>query len=120
MLAIPAIVLPFVVLLMGLIWLVSALGVYLRDMSQLIGPLIMVTMFLGPVFYPRSAMPAVVQPWLLLNPITIPTEQLRRVLFDGQWPQWDALAQYALVAIAVYVFGLWAFTKLKKGFADVL
>ena len=120
LLALPAIVLPFVVLLMGLSWLISALGVYLRDINQIIGPLIMVSMFLGPVFYPRSAMPAAAQPWLALNPITVPIEQLRRVLFDAQWPQWDALAHYALAATATYLFGLWVFTKLKKGFADVL
>lgn len=120
LLALPAIVFPYAVLLMGLIWLVSALGVYLRDINQIIGPLIMVSMFLGPVFYPRSAMPAAAQPWLALNPITVPIEQLRRVLFDAQWPQWDALAHYSLAAVAAYLFGLWVFTKLKKGFADVL
>ena len=27
---------------------------------------------------------------------------------------------FSLLAAAVYLFGLWAFTKLKKGFADVL
>ena len=96
------------------------LGVYLRDLAQLIGPLVMITMFLGPVFYPREAMPAAAQPWLAINPITIPVEQARRVLFEAQWPQWEVLAQYSLVAVAVYLFGLWAFTKLKKGFADVL
>lgn len=120
LLALPVIVLPYAVLLMGLIWLISALGVYLRDINQIIGPLIMVTMFLGPVFYPRSAMPAAAQSWLALNPITVPIEQLRRVLFDAQWPQWDALAHYALAAMATYLFGLWVFAKLKKGFADVL
>jgi len=30
------------------------------------------------------------------------------------------VAQYSLVALAVYAFGLWAFSRLKKGFADVL
>jgi len=116
----PLVLLPFAVLLLGLAWLVAALGLYLRDLAQLIGPLVMVTMFLGPVFYPREAMPAEAQPWLAVNPITIPVEQLRRVLFAAQWPQWDVVAQYSLVAVAVYLFGLWAFTKLKKGFADVL
>ncbi len=120
LLALPLIVLPFVVLLMGLIWLIAALGVYLRDITQIIGPLIMTSMFLGPVFYPRSAMPAAAQAWLLLNPITVPIEQLRRVLFDAQWPQWEPLAHYSLAAMAMYLFGLWVFTKLKKGFADVL
>ena len=42
------------------------------------------------------------------------------MLFEDRWPQWEVLAQYSAVAIAVYLFGLWAFTKLKKGFADVL
>lgn len=120
LLALPMIVLPYVALLMGLIWLIAALGVYLRDINQIIGPLIMVSMFLGPVFYPRSAMPSAAQSWLALNPITVPIEQLRRVLFDAQWPQWDALAHYALAAVVTYLFGLWVFNKLKKGFADVL
>lgn len=119
-LALPLLLLPYVALLIGLAWLVAALGVYLRDLAQLVGPLIMVTMFLGPVFYPRSAMPAAAQPWLALNPITVPVEQVRRVLFESQWPQWDVLAQYSLAAAALYLFGLWVFTKLKKGFADVL
>ena len=120
LLALPVILLPYALLLLGLVWLVAALGVYLRDLAQLIGPLVMVTMFLGPVFYPREAMPAAAQPWLAINPITIPVEQARRVLFEAQWPQWEVLAQYSLVAVAMYLFGLWAFAKLKKGFADVL
>ena len=119
-LALPVILLPYAMLLLGLAWLIAALGVYLRDLAQLIGPLVMITMFLGPVFYPREAMPALAQPWLALNPITIPVEQARRVLFEAQWPQWEVLAQYALVAVVVYALGLWVFTKLKKGFADVL
>jgi lipopolysaccharide transport system permease protein len=120
LLALPALLLPYALLLLGLVWLVAALGVYLRDLAQIIGPVVMITMFLGPVFYPREAMPAAAQPWLAINPITIPVEQTRRVLFEAQWPQWEVLAQYSLVAVAVYLFGLWAFTKLKKGFADVL
>ncbi len=120
LLALPAILLPYALLLLGLAWLIAALGVYLRDLAQLVGPLVMMTMFLGPVFYPRQAMPVAAQPWLAVNPITIPVEQARRALFEAQWPQWDVLAQYSLVAMAVYLFGLWAFSKLKKGFADVL
>jgi hypothetical protein len=98
MLALPLVLLPYALLLLGLAWLVSALGVFLRDLAQLVGPLVMVCMFLGPVFYPREAMPAAAQQWLALNPITVPVEQVRRVLFDAQWPQWDVVAQYSLVA----------------------
>ena len=74
----------------------------------------------GPVFVPRTAMPEPIQPWLALNPITIPIEQARRVIFDGLWPEWDVLGLYALGAVAVYLIGLTVFNMLKKGFADVL
>ena len=119
-LALPVLLLPFCMILLGASWFLAALGVYVRDMNQLIGPLVTIMMFLAPLFYPRSVMPAALQPWLALNPITIPIEQSRRVLFEAQWPQWDVMAQYSLVAVVVYLFGLWVFSKLKKGFADVL
>ena len=120
LLALPLVLVPYALLLLGIAWILAALGVYLRDLAQVIGPLVMASMFLGPVFYPREAMPAAIQPWLAWNPITVPVEQVRRVLFEAQWPQWDILAQYALVAIGVYLLGLLAFERLKKGFADVL
>lgn len=119
-LSLPLVVLPYAVMMLGLTWLFAAFGVYVRDLAQLVGPLIMMTMFLGPIFFPRSAMPLALQPWLALNPITIPIEQLRAVLFTGQWPDWASLAQYSLVAVVVYLFGLWVFASLKKGFADVI
>ncbi len=119
-LAVPLLVLPYAALLLGLTWLFAALGVYIRDLAQLVGPLVMVTMFLGPVFFPRSAMPEAIQPWLALNPITIPIEQLRMVVFEGRWPDWGVLGGYAVVAVAIYLFGLWTFASLKKGFADVI
>jgi lipopolysaccharide transport system permease protein len=76
-------------------------------------------MFLGPAFHPRSAMPQAAPPWLVLNPGMVSTG-LRRVSLDAQWPQRDALAHYALAAVATYLSGLWVFAKLKKGFVDVL
>lgn len=119
-LAIPILLLPFCVLLIGSSLLLAALGVYVRDISQIVGPLVIVLMFLGPVFYPRSAMPGSLQPWLLLNPLTIPIEQFRRALFQGLWPDWAIVAQYSLVAVLVYFVGLGLFNMLRKGFADVL
>lgn len=119
-LSIPLLVLPYAILLLGLTWLFAAFGVYVRDLAQLVGPLVMMSMFLGPVFFPRSAMPAALQPWLVLNPVTIPIEQLRTVVFEGRWPDWAGLVEYSLAAVLVYLLGLWVFASLKKGFADVI
>lgn len=119
-LALPLIVLPYLVLLLGLSWIFSALGVYLRDLSQAVGPMVTALMFLGPVFYARDALPEPLSGWLVLNPITLIVEQTRRVLFEGLWPDWTALGGYTLAALAVYCMGLWMFEKLKRGFADVV
>ena len=118
--ALPLIVLPYLLLLLGLSWMFSALGVYLRDLGQAVGPMVTALMFLGPVFYARDALPKPLSDWLVLNPITLIVEQTRRVLFDGLWPDWAALGGYALAALAVYCLGLWMFEKLKRGFADVV
>lgn len=119
-LSLPVLLAPFCLLLLGLAWLAAAFGVYIRDLNQLMGPLVTVMMFLAPVFYPRSALPGEMQPWLALNPITIPIEQFRRVVFEGLWPDWSSLGQYSGAAILVCMLGLWAFSTLRKGFADVL
>ncbi len=119
-LALPLVLMPYLLLLLGLSWMLSALGVYLRDLGQAIGPLTTALMFLGPVFYARESLPAPLSGWLILNPITLIVEQSRRTLFEGLWPDWLALATYALIGSAVYALGLWSFGKLKRGFADVV
>ena len=119
-LALPGIMVPYLLLLLGLGWMLAALAVYLRDIGQAVGPLVMVAMFLGPVFFPRASMPAPLQPWLLLNPVTVPIEQARASLFEGMWPDAGTMVVYWLVSIAVYALGLWMFSTLKRGFADVL
>ena len=119
-LALPLVVAPLVPMALGLAWLVSALGVYLRDLGSVVPPLLTALVFLAPVMYPRDAVPEGVRHWMLLNPLTVPVEQLRRVLFLGEWPDPTALGIYAIVALVVYFAGFAMFHRLMKGFADVL
>jgi lipopolysaccharide transport system permease protein len=119
-LALPLLLVPLCLFLVGSSLLLAGLGVYVRDIGQVIGPMVVVLMFLGPVFYPRAAMPESMQAWLALNPVTIPIEQFRRALFQGLWPEWGVVAQYSLVAVLVYLAGVHLFRILRKGFADVL
>ncbi len=119
-LALPAIVAPYVVLILGVCWFLAALGVYLRDIAQVIGLVTMLLMFLSPVFYPASALPEAYRAWLALNPLTLPLEATRGALIWGRWPDWSMLGVYSAVAIAVACGGYWWFQKSRKGFADVL
>jgi len=66
---------------LGVAYFFAALGVYFRDLSQLLGIVIPAIMFLSPIFYPRDALPQMAQDILpFVNPIAIPIEQARNVL----------------------------------------
>jgi lipopolysaccharide transport system permease protein len=116
----PLIFLPFVFLTMGFSWLLSSLGVFLRDIGQTIGVITTILMFMSPVFYPISALPEKLQFWILLNPLTFIIEQLRDVLIFNRTPNLVSLVVY----VAISIFSMWLgyawFQKTKKGFSDVI
>ncbi|MBP9713231.1 MAG: ABC transporter permease [Sterolibacterium sp.] len=119
-LTLPLVLLPFLWLVLGLSWWLSASGVFLRDISQMVGMVITVLMFLSPIFYPLSAMPASVHGWLFLNPLAFIIEQTREVLIWNRLPDAWGLGWYTLVALTVAWSGFFWFQKTRKGFADVL
>lgn len=116
----PLVFAPLVLLIVGLGWILAALGVYLRDVSQFIGILTTMMLFLSPVFYPTAALPEQYRPFLYLNPLTTIIEQTRKVLYWGVPPDWLMLLASFIVAVLVASFGFFVFQSTRKGFADVL
>ena len=116
----PLVLLPLVILTLGVSWFLASLGVFVRDVGQTTGIITTVMMFLSPVFFPISALPEAVRPWIMLNPLTFIIEQMRAVLIWGHPPQWGLLGLYTLGAIAFAWLGYAWFQKTRKGFADVL
>ncbi|MET1117197.1 MAG: ABC transporter permease [Comamonas sp.] len=116
----PLVILPLVILSFGVSWFLASLGVYLRDVSQTIGLLTAVLLFLSPVFYPISSLPENIRPWIMANPLTFIIEQSREVLIWGRLPDFSGLAIYAAIAMVIAWVGYAWFQKTKGGFADVL
>lgn len=116
----PLIMLPFIFLTMGLSWGLSALGVYLRDISQLVGIFTTALMFLSPIFYPITALPESYQRIMLFNPLTSVIESIRDILFWGRLPDMTILLLFFIVALLIAFLGFAFFQKTRKGFADVL
>ncbi|TGP92988.1 ABC transporter permease [bacterium M00.F.Ca.ET.141.01.1.1] len=116
----PLVFAPLVVMVLGIAWILASIGVYFRDMSQIVAPLVTATMFLSPVFFQRTSLPIWLQPWLSLNPLAIPVESFRDVVLFDIEPDWLALGSYLLAAIAVAFLGYQFFQKTRRGFADVL
>jgi lipopolysaccharide transport system permease protein len=116
----PIVFMPLIFLTLGLSWLLSSTGVYLRDLSQLIGVFLNLTMFLSPIFYPISAFPAWASPLVYINPLAIIIEQSRNVLFWGKHPDILMVAINYIVTICIAYIGFVWFQKTRSGFADVL
>lgn len=119
-LLVPVTIAPLALLLLGLSWFLAALGVYMRDVNQILGPVMTALMFVSPIFVPAASMPEHVRAFVFLNPVTIPVESLRDVVIFGHAPNWIALAVYTIVAALIAALGYFFFQKTRKGFADVL
>lgn len=111
---------PYILMLYGLSLLVAALGVYLRDLQQVVGVLVMVALFTGAVFFPLDMVPTALTGVVRFNPISWPAEALRGCLLHGSWPDPTALGGYTLVAIVVFALGWRCFALLRRGFSDLL
>ena len=96
----PLVMLPLVLATMGFSWFLAATGVFVRDIGQTTTVLTTMLLFLSPVFYPVSALPAEFQRVLLLNPLTFIIEQARDVLIWGRLPDWGGLMLYSLLETA--------------------
>mgnify|MGYP003605899054 CR=1 FL=1 len=107
-------------LTMGLSFILSSLGVYLRDAQHLVTIVIQIFSFISPIFYPLSSVPAKLR-WILLgNPLTYIIEQVREICLYGRMFDWTVYFYTTLAALLFFQLGLVWFIKTKKGFADVI
>ena len=116
----PVILLSFFPILLGVGWLLSALGVIVRDISQLTLLFSHSLLFLTPIFYSKESAPSVIQDLLMLNPLTYLVEQFRFVLFFGQMPGWIGLTVYFLFSTLFARVSLKVFRLLQPSFADLV
>ena len=119
-LMLPLVLLPILFLALGFGWGLASLGVYLRDISQVVVSITPVLMFLSPVFYPISNLPEKYRAIVYLNPITLSVEQVRDVLLFGKSIEWSLWGVYLLVSVSIAWLGFAWFQKTRKGFADVI
>lgn len=116
----PILITLFAINLLGLAWLLSACGVYIRDITYIAGFISTAMMFLSPVFYPRSAVPEKFGIVMDLNPLTFYIEAFRDVVVLGREPELSSLFLAGVASLLSFVIGYWFFQRVRKGFADVL
>ncbi|MFC4726856.1 ABC transporter permease [Coralloluteibacterium thermophilus] len=116
----PLVLVPLAFVALGVIWLLSSLSVFLRDIGQVTGVLATALLFLSSAIIPVETLPEGYQVVFRLNPLTFIIDQAREVAFWGRLPDWQGLGLYLLGAVGFAYFGFAVFQKTRRGFADVL
>jgi lipopolysaccharide transport system permease protein len=114
----PVLVVPQLLLTVGLCWFLAALGVFLRDLGQIIGFLLTAWFFLTPICYPESQLKGM--KILSYNPIFILVRAYRAIFLENHAP--DAIPVMALwiAGLTLALLGHAFFHRLRRSFADVI
>ena len=116
----PALIIPQVLFTAGVCWFLAALGVFVRDLGQIIGFLLTLWFFLTPICYPEASLPGVAMPLLSKNPMFVLVRGYRAVFLEGQAPAFGPLWKLWIISAAVFILGHAWFYKLRRSFADII
>jgi lipopolysaccharide transport system permease protein len=116
----PALLIPQVLFTAGVAWFLAALGVFVRDLGQVMGFVLTIWFFVTPICYPETSLPPAATVLLSKNPIYVLVRGYRAILLENRAPAFGALWKLWLLAIVVFVLGHAWFYKLRKSFADMI
>lgn len=116
----PVVILPLALLTIGISWGLASLGVYLRDVGQVIGVITTIVMFMSPIFYSMDSIPEKYRGYMYISPVTYFVEQTRDLLVWDKGMHWVAWCKVMLVSLTIAALGFAWFQKTRKGFADVI
>lgn len=116
----PLVIVPQLLLTVGVSWFLSALGVFVRDLGQVIGFLMTIGFFLVPICYPETSLPKGAEPLLEQNPVFTFVRIYRAILLEGTSPHAMWMARVWTAGVLVFLAGYAWFHRLRRSFPDVI
>lgn len=117
---VPLIVVQACLWCLGIGWFLGAIGVFFRDLQQVMPVVSQMLFFATPIVYPLEAVPQKYRFLLEYNPIAVLIENLRGLILWGRAPDWLAFSLWTLGAVIFAWCGYWVFQRLRQTFADVM
>src|SRR5216684_781498 len=115
-LLLPVLLIPPLLLTAGLCWFLAALGVFMRDLTQIIGFVLNLVFFLTPILYADTALPAAAQKILGVNPVYVLVRGYRAIFLEKQAPEAASLAVLWIASAVLAACGYLWFRRLRKSF----
>ena len=116
----PLLIVPQLLFTVGICWFLATLGVFLRDLGQIMGFVLTAWFFLTPICYAESQLQGSMAQIEAFNPIFVLVHAYRTVLLDRHAPDLAQLGGLWIGASAVAIFGHAFFHKMRRSFADVI
>ena len=102
--------------ILGMVFLLSTSMTFFQDTQFLWSVLSLLWMYLTPVFYPESIIPAVISPFYRLNPMYQYITFARTCIIYGKAPAPEAYLTCALLSLFVLTLGITVFRKNQDKF----
>lgn len=119
-LMIPILILLLLMTSLGIGLILSALSVQFRDVKHMIPFLVQILMYAAPIVYPTSIIPDSYRILYALNPLVGVIEGFRSALLQTNPMPWTYIGLGSMVALLLFLFGLYYFRKMERHFADVV
>ena len=103
---------------LGLLFILSAINVYVRDIEYLVGFLLNLLFYATPILYTADMFPESIRWVLYLNPMTTIIESYRNIFYYQQSPALTSLMIVFAVSFMILIIGYLIFKKLERGFAE--
>jgi len=117
----PVLLAPQILFTLGVCWILAALGVYMRDLGQIMALVLTLWFFITPICYPESnSLSPAIRAVMRQNPLYVLVRGYRDVFLEGHAPELFPLVKLWIVALTLFFLGHIWFYRLRKNFADVI
>lgn len=103
---------------LGLLFILSAINVYVRDIEYLVAFLTNLLFYATPILYTADMFPTSIRWVLYLNPMSHLMDAYRNIFYYQAMPNLGSLLYIGLLALIILELGYLIFKKLEKGFAE--
>ena len=103
---------------LGLLFILSAINVYVRDVEYVVAFFVNLLFYGTPILYTVEMFPKNISWILKINPLGHLIDAYRSIFYYQTMPNFGSLLYLIIVSLIILIIGYSVFRKLEKGFAE--
>ena len=103
----------------GLVWILSAINVFFKDLGQIIGIIVLMLMMISPIAYTQDMIPESMRAFLYINPLYYMITLYQKIFMFNE-VDFKLLFIFTGLSFVHFIAGYYFFTKLKGVFNDYI